>query len=90
MRKWGFDTKYAAFTMLLNSKTLAGALTGSLVSTLLGAPLTALGSAFVGVSLEIGHIVLEVKKQRFVLRSLMAENPVCYISEARSKLSGKD
>jgi hypothetical protein len=86
VRKWGFDTKYGAFTMLLSSKTLAGALTGSLISTLFGAPLPALASAGVGVGLEIGRIALEVNKQRFVLRSLMANNPVCYISQARSKL----
>ena len=90
VRKWGFETKYAAFTMLLSSKTLAGALTGSLISTLFGAPVPALASAAVGMGLEIGRIVLEVSKQRFALRSLMAESPVCYISQARSKLRVAD
>lgn len=90
VRKWGFETKYAAFTTILSSKILAGALTGTLVSALLDAPLPAAGSALVGVALEVGRITMEVKKRRFALRSLMAENPVCYISEARSRLSGKD
>lgn len=89
VKKWGFGTKYAAFTTLLSSKTLAGALTGSLISTLFGAPLPALVSAAVGVALEVGHVSLEVGKQRFALRELMAENPVCYISEARSKLQAQ-
>ena len=90
VRKWGFETKYAAFTTIPSSKILARALTGTLVSALLDAPLAAAASALVGVALEVGRITMEVKKRRFALRSLMAENPVCYISEARSRLSGKD
>jgi hypothetical protein len=87
VKKWGFDTKYAAFTMLLSSKTMAGALAGSLISTLFGAPLPALASAVGGAALEVGRIALELRKQRFSLRELMAKNPVCYISQARSRLT---
>ncbi|PYT97872.1 MAG: hypothetical protein DMG38_18105 [Acidobacteria bacterium] len=50
VRKWGFETKYAAFTTILSSKILARALTGTLVSALLDAPLAAAASALVGVS----------------------------------------
>jgi hypothetical protein len=39
-----------------------------------------------GGVLEIGRIALEVSKQRFALRKLIAENPVSYISHVRSKL----
>ena len=75
--------------MLLNSKMLAGALGGSLVSTLFGAPAVAVATAVGGVSLEIGRIALEVGRQQFALRKLMTENPVSYISHARSILEGK-
>jgi len=88
VQKWKFDRKLGAFTSLLNSKILGGALAGTLLSAQLGAPLSTMASASVGV-LEIGRIALELRKSHFALRSLMAENPVCYISEAKAKLAEK-
>lgn len=86
-KKWGFETKYGAFTMLQNSKILAGALAGTLFSAVSGKPIPAIASAAIGLGLEAGRIIFEVGKQRFALRDLMTENPICYISEARSTLS---
>jgi hypothetical protein len=85
-KQWGFETAQSALNMLLNSKIMGGALTGSLVSTLFGTPTLAVASAAAGGTLEIGRIALEVTKQRFALRKLAAENPVSYILHARSKL----
>jgi hypothetical protein len=89
VRTWRFETKYAAFTTLLNSKILASTVAGSLLSAICGAPLPAVGAALAGVALEVGRITLEVNKRKFALRSLMKDNPACYISEAKSKLTGK-
>lgn len=86
VKQWGFETTQGAVNMLLNSKIVGGALTGSLVSTLVGAPTLAVATAVSGSILEIGRIALEVTKQRFALHKLIRENPVSYISYARSKL----
>lgn len=89
VKQWGFETTQGALNMLLNSKIMGGALTGSLVSTLFGAPILAVATAAAGGTLEIGRIALEVRKQRFALRKLAAENPVSYISLIKSKLEKK-
>ena len=88
VRRWGFETRHGALTMLLNSKTLGEALTGSLISTLFGAPVPAVVTAVGGLAIEFGRVALEVTKQRFALRKLVAENAVSYITYARSKLKG--
>jgi hypothetical protein len=59
----------------------------SLISILLGDSITAAGSAALGAALEVARITLEVQKRRFALREIMAQNPVCYISEAKAKLA---
>jgi hypothetical protein len=86
VKKWGFETKAGLLNMLLNSKMLAAGLTGSLISTLFHAPITALVTAGGGIGIEIGHVALELSKQRFAMRQMMVDNPVSYISWAKSKL----
>jgi hypothetical protein len=90
IKQWGFETTQSALNMLLNSKIMGGALTGSLVSTLFGAPTLAVATGVAGGALEIGRIALEVSKQRFALRKLITENPVSYISHVRSKLGNSN
>jgi hypothetical protein len=58
-----------------------------LFSAVSSKPIPAIASAAIGLGLEAGRIIFEVGKQRFALRDLMTENPICYISEARSTLS---
>jgi hypothetical protein len=86
VRKWGFETKSGALSMLLNSQLVTGALTGSFISALLGAPMTALATAAGGVALETATIALYLSRRRFALRELMRENPVSYVSYAESQL----
>jgi hypothetical protein len=87
VRRWGFETKYSALSMLLTSKLLAGSLTGSLVSVLFDAPVAAIASAAGGAGLEIGRIALELSKRKFALRTMLADNPVSYISYANRLLN---
>ena len=84
--EWGFETRHGAFTAFLSSKVLAGAITGSVVSSLLGQPLPAVISAVGGIVLELGTIALEIQKRGFQLRKLVRENPVTYIHDARKTL----
>lgn len=86
VKTWGFQTAEGAINVALTSKVLHGALAGTLVSALCGAPTLAAISAAVGSSIEIGRIAIEVSKQRLALQRLMRENPVSYISIARDKL----
>jgi hypothetical protein len=87
VKQWGFETKLSRINMVLSSKTLRGAIPGSLVFSWLGAPTVAVATTVgVGGILELGRLALEVRKQRSALCKLAAENPVSYISHARSKL----
>ena len=89
VKLWGFETRHSALNMLLTSKMLAGALTGSFLSSLFGAPATVIIAAGTAVAIELGRITLEVGKRRFEFRKLMAENPVSYISRAKAELEHK-
>jgi len=86
-KEWGFETKQGAMTMILNSKFLAGALTGSFLSSLFGAPIPAIISLAGGAALELGRATLYLKKRKFLLSKAMDENAVSYISYAQSKLA---
>lgn len=86
VRRWGFETKQSVLTMMLTSKFLAGALGGSLISTLFGAPTTAVASAVGGALIEIGRVSLEVSRRRFLLRNALRDNPISYIVDAKTKL----
>jgi hypothetical protein len=85
----GFETRHGVLNMLLTSKMLAGALTGSFLSTLFGAPATVIVAAGAAIAIELGRTTLEVGKQRFAFRKLMTENPVSYISLAKAELEHK-
>lgn len=81
--EWGFETKHAAMCSLLSSKVLAGAFTGSFISSLLGQPLPAILSATGGLVLEVGSIALNIQKRSFELRKIIRDSPVTYIHEAK-------
>ena len=85
-REWGFETRAAVINMILTSKTLAGAFTGSFVSALIGAPVTAALTATGGLSLEIGRSLLELKRRNHALQVSLASNPLSYIAYAKSEL----
>jgi hypothetical protein len=89
VKKWGFETKYANITALLNSKLVQGGLAGSLISGLLHEPVAAVSSAVGALTIELGRTALEISKQRFVLREIMRNNPVSYISYAKESLRSK-
>jgi hypothetical protein len=86
IKEWGFETRHGAITTLLSSKLLAGALTGSVLSSLLGQPLPAIISAAGGTVIEFGKIALDVQKRGFQLRKLLRDNPVTYIHDAKKAL----
>jgi hypothetical protein len=81
--EWGFETRRGAFSALLSSKLLAGSITGSVISSLLGQPLPAIISAVGGVAIELGSIALGIEKRASELRKLVRENPVTYIRDAQ-------
>lgn len=88
-KRWGFETKTAALSMLLTSKTLAGGAAGSLVSVLAGQPLAAFLSVAGGAAIETGRIGIEITRRHFTLRNMLKDNPVLYFPYAESKLSNR-
>ncbi|HEV3040937.1 MAG TPA: hypothetical protein VHA33_24435 [Candidatus Angelobacter sp.] len=86
VKKWGFEAKTAAMTALLDSKLIAGGVAGSFLSAYLNSPLFAIASAAGAVGLAIGRIAVEIGRQKFALREIMAGNPVSYIAYAKEKL----
>jgi hypothetical protein len=86
VKKWGFETKTAAMTALLDSKLIAGGVAGSFLSAYLNSPLLAIASAAGAVGLAIGKVAVEIGRQKFALREIMVGNPVSYIAYAKEKL----
>jgi len=87
VRRWGFETRRAALSMLLNSKNLLGA-SAALLSVLFGAPPTVAGvGVAVGAVAEVGRIAVEVSRRKFALRNALRDNPVSYIADARRRLA---
>ena len=84
--EWGFETRRGALTTLLSSKLLAGSLTGSVISSLMGQPLPAAISAIGGLTIEIGSIALSIQKRAFELRKLVRDSPIVYIHDAQKAL----
>lgn len=85
-RQWGLETVQGAASVVLNSKLTASLVAGSFLSTLFGQPVTALLSAAVGAVVELGHVAVELSRQRFALSKLMRDNPVSFVSYSRTKL----
>jgi hypothetical protein len=87
VRRWGFETRHAVLTTLLNSKSLLAVAGVSLLSVLFGAPTLAGAGALAGAAVEIGRVSVEVSRRRFALRSALRDNPVSYIADAKERLS---
>lgn len=83
IKRLHFQTVHATLNMALTSKMLAGAVTGSFISSLIGAPLSAAIAASGGIALEVGKMALEVKKRNFELRNGLEDNPHTYIEAAK-------
>lgn len=86
-KKWGFETREAALTTLLNSKVLLGAAGGSILAAIAGSPIASLSTLVFGAAIEIGRLQLAVSKKKFYARDSLGTNPVSYITMANEKLS---
>ena len=85
-KKWGFNTRLAAFTTLLNSKVLLGAMGGSIFAALAGSPVTSVSAIAIGSIVELGRVQLAITREKFTAREALRENPVSYIKMAKSEL----
>lgn len=85
-KQWGLETVLGSISIVLNSKLTAGLLAGSLISTMFAQPMTALLAGGVSAVVEVGHIAIELSRQRFAMRKLMRDNPVSFVSYSRTKL----
>jgi hypothetical protein len=90
VRQWGFETVQGALSAVLNSKLTAAIVGGSIISSLFGGPSQAVASIATGAVVQIGHVAVELTKQRFALQKLMRDNPVSFISYTRTKLGNPE
>jgi hypothetical protein len=87
VKKWGFNTRHAAFTTLLNSKVLLGAVGGSIFAAIAGSPITSLSTITIGSMVELGRVHLAITREKFAAREALRENPVSYIKIAKSEFN---
>lgn len=87
IKKWKFNTFHGCLQSALTSKNMAGAMSGSFLSVLMNAPLTAVLSGVAGASIEVGKTVLEISKCKVNLRETLDQNPVSYIAEVNNSLA---
>jgi hypothetical protein len=86
VKKSGFETKAAAWTNLMDSRLIQGGIAGSFLTAYLHAPSLTAASALLTTGITIGKVAVDLGKQKFALRKLMADNPVSYIDYAKKKL----
>lgn len=84
IKRWDFETVQGTLNTIFTSKILAGAVTGSFLASLMGAPLPAILSAAGGVSLEIGKSLIQLRGRKFTLREMLKDNPISYIVTAKA------
>ncbi|HLY97646.1 MAG TPA: hypothetical protein VKT33_01130 [Candidatus Angelobacter sp.] len=87
VKKWGFETKAATFTTLIDSKMVAGGIAGSFITAYLHEPHLAVASTLLAAGITIGKISVELGKKRFALKELASSNPVSYVQYAQNKLN---
>lgn len=90
VRQWGFETVQGALSAVFNSKFTPVIVGGSIISSLFGGPSQAVASIATGATVMIGHVAVELTKQRFALQKLMRDNPVSFISYTRTKLGNPE
>jgi hypothetical protein len=85
-RQWGLETIVGALSVVLNSKLTASLIAGTFLSALFGQPATTLLTGSAGAMVELGHIGVEISRQRFALRKLIRDSPMSFVSYSRTKL----
>jgi hypothetical protein len=87
VKEWAFKTKTGAIGTVLSSKMLATASGASFFASMLGSSAQAIAGMSVALSVELGQIWLEVKKEKFALQASLRENPIRYIKYANDSLA---
>jgi hypothetical protein len=87
VRDWGFETRIATLSNLLNSKVLLGGIGGAVLSCLFGTHWVAAASAATGITVELGNIAIDLTKRRYSLASLRRDHPLSFIITAQTRLS---
>jgi uncharacterized membrane protein len=89
VRDWGFETRAAALSNLLNSKVLLGGFGGAVLSSLFGTQWVAAVSATTGITVELGNIAIDLAKRHYSLATLRRDHPLSFIITARAQLASK-
>ncbi|NTU60721.1 MAG: hypothetical protein HGA95_00070 [Caldiserica bacterium] len=87
VKQWGFETLEGTIDSVINSKLMAGFLSGALIASIIGQPTSAAILALTGAAIEIGSLSLKFAKRKIAFGELAKTHPVSYIEYAREKLS---
>lgn len=79
-RKFGFETVTSGISVLLDSKSLQGALSAGIGLALFGGPIAGLSAA---AMVELGRVCLEVARQGRKMTEWQASHELAYIIEGR-------
>lgn len=86
VKKFGFNTTMTVLEAVFKSKTLLATITGATVAAETGHPLTAFASLLAGVSLEVGGVAIQLKKQRYEYDEHNIRHPMGYVISAKEHL----
>jgi len=87
VRDWGFETRAATLSNLVNSKMLLGGLGGAVLSSLFGTHWVAAVSAATGITVELGNVAIDLTKRCYSLASLRRDHPLSFIITAGTQLA---
>ena len=86
-QEWGMKLVKSSFQVVVDSKSLLAAASSSLAAAVLGQPLVSLVAMGGGVAIELGHIAIEIISGCAEYKRQLANHPLAYIVEARSKVN---
>lgn len=85
-KKHGFNAVVGSLGVLLDAKSLQGAMAAAISTGLFAGPIGALGA---GALVEIGHLSLEIAKQAHAIREFEQTHELGFIFSSRQALRGR-
>ena len=82
----GLETRRSKLSILLDSKSAQTTIITTVGSILAGQPIVATAAAMVGISVEVGKFVLNIRNREHAFNKLRRDHELAYIFEVRDQL----
>jgi len=82
VRGWRFDTLDSSVAMILNSNLVAASGIASLATALFGAPPEVILAASSGAAMEVGNLMLHLRRRAYGLARIRRDQPLSYLISA--------